>query len=303
MNFTELDRQTARSSYRHDRGSRWARHVHELAREYHVPVHGFSASYRHSDGTLCGRRHGLYAILMHLKLFAAFQDTILRPALTDEEIEETRAAMDYEAQEVFSKPEWRLPELVHQTAFRDNTLGHPQLCAPESLSGVNRTCLEHYRRLFYRPQNMVVAGVGLDHGHLRELAELYFGDMASDASSSGALAGRGASSSLQPLSEQNLPIVDRSAARYTGGTHIEKQDDLPFTQLALAFPGAAFVDDDLYAISTLQVMLGGGDSFSAGGPGKGMYSRLYTNVLNRYVGKRKKGVIVRVTSIIHDTPF
>lgn len=29
-------------------------------------------------------------------------------------------------------------------------------------------------------------------------------------------------------------------------------------------------------------MMGGGGSFSAGGPGKGMYSRLYLNVLNRY---------------------
>lgn len=29
-------------------------------------------------------------------------------------------------------------------------------------------------------------------------------------------------------------------------------------------------------------MMGGGGSFSAGGPGKGMYTRLYTNVLNRY---------------------
>jgi mitochondrial-processing peptidase subunit alpha len=32
----------------------------------------------------------------------------------------------------------------------------------------------------------------------------------------------------------------------------------------------------------LQVLLGGGDSFSAGGPGKGMYSRLYREVLNRH---------------------
>merc|ERR1712168_329148 len=30
------------------------------------------------------------------------------------------------------------------------------------------------------------------------------------------------------------------------------------------------------------MLLGGGGSFSAGGPGKGMYSRLYLNVLNRY---------------------
>lgn len=32
---------------------------------------------------------------------------------------------------------------------------------------------------------------------------------------------------------------------------------------------------------TFISVLGGGGSFSAGGPGKGMYSRLYTNVLNQ----------------------
>ena len=30
------------------------------------------------------------------------------------------------------------------------------------------------------------------------------------------------------------------------------------------------------------MLMGGGGSFSAGGPGKGMYTRLYTNVLNQY---------------------
>ena len=39
---------------------------------------------------------------------------------------------------------------------------------------------------------------------------------------------------------------------------------------------------DLFVpLCVLNTMLGGGGSFSAGGPGKGMYSRLYTNVLNR----------------------
>ena len=35
-------------------------------------------------------------------------------------------------------------------------------------------------------------------------------------------------------------------------------------------------------LAILQMLLGGGGSFSAGGPGKGMYSRLYTQMLNRY---------------------
>lgn len=32
----------------------------------------------------------------------------------------------------------------------------------------------------------------------------------------------------------------------------------------------------------LNYLLGGGNSFSSGGPGKGMHSRLYTRVLNKY---------------------
>jgi processing peptidase subunit alpha len=40
-------------------------------------------------------------------------------------------------------------------------------------------------------------------------------------------------------------------------------------------------DPDIYSLATLGSLLGGGGSFSAGGPGKGMYTRLYTQVLNR----------------------
>lgn len=40
---------------------------------------------------------------------------------------------------------------------------------------------------------------------------------------------------------------------------------------------------DFVTHCVLNMMMGGGGSFSAGGPGKGMYTRLYTNVLNRYV--------------------
>ena len=50
----------------------------------------------------------------------------------------------------------------------------------------------------------------------------------------------------------------------------------------LAFEALPISSRDIYALATLQTLLGGGGSFSAGGPGKGMYSRLYTNVLNQH---------------------
>ncbi|KAI1078473.1 peptidase M16 inactive domain-containing protein [Whalleya microplaca] len=55
-----------------------------------------------------------------------------------------------------------------------------------------------------------------------------------------------------------------------------------FTHIHLAFEGLPIASEDIYALATLNTLLGGGGSFSAGGPGKGMYSRLYTNVLNQH---------------------
>ncbi|MCJ1311222.1 hypothetical protein MMC25_004893 [Agyrium rufum] len=56
----------------------------------------------------------------------------------------------------------------------------------------------------------------------------------------------------------------------------------PLSHIYLAFEAYRIADDDVYALATLQTLLGGGGSFSAGGPGKGMYSRLYRNVLNQH---------------------
>ena len=78
-------------------------------------------------------------------------------------------------------------------------------------------------------------------------------------------------------------------AHYTGGflslppQPPSMNPNMPaFTHIQLAFEGLPISSDDIYALATLQTLLGGGGSFSAGGPGKGMYSRLYTNVLNQH---------------------
>lgn len=79
----------------------------------------------------------------------------------------------------------------------------------------------------------------------------------------------------------------KQPARYTGGflslpPQPPSLNQTNFTHIHLAFEGLPVASDDIYALATLQTLLGGGGSFSAGGPGKGMYSRLYTNVLNQH---------------------
>ncbi|KAL8878640.1 MAG: hypothetical protein Q9192_008402, partial [Flavoplaca navasiana] len=92
-----------------------------------------------------------------------------------------------------------------------------------------------------------------------------------------------------PYSPNFTPTDLNAASRYTGG--FLSLPDLPppqnpalphLSHIHLAFEALPISSDDIYALATLQTLLGGGGSFSAGGPGKGMYSRLYTNVLNQY---------------------
>ncbi|KAK5631909.1 hypothetical protein RRF57_007623 [Xylaria bambusicola] len=92
----------------------------------------------------------------------------------------------------------------------------------------------------------------------------------------------------------SMPFVptleDISApAHYTGGfISLPTQPPSPnpmhpnFSHIHIAFEGLPIASKDIYALATLNTLLGGGGSFSAGGPGKGMYSRLYTNVLNQH---------------------
>ncbi|KAI0181004.1 peptidase M16 inactive domain-containing protein [Hypoxylon sp. FL1284] len=85
------------------------------------------------------------------------------------------------------------------------------------------------------------------------------------------------------------PEEIKMPAHYTGG-FVALPDQPPssnpnqptFNHILLAFEGLSIASEDIYALATLNTLLGGGGSFSAGGPGKGMYSRLYTNVLNQH---------------------
>jgi mitochondrial-processing peptidase subunit alpha len=248
---------------------------------------------------------------------ALLSEAIRDPLVTPEEVEVQLTAAEYEINEIWTKPELILPELVSEVAWQNNTLGMPLLCPKDRLPYINRDVLDAYRQTLYRPERMVVAFSGISHQEAVRLSEKWFGDMpagqpaslpllqelstsASSTSTTGSFFSKipgvknlsttasRAASVLNDAFAGDLSINLDEKAKYTGGfitlpgTPSIHPNFPDLSHMYVAFEAASLSDSDIYAVALLQSYLGGGSSFSAGGPGKGMFSRLYVNVLNNF---------------------
>ncbi|KAF8167378.1 mitochondrial processing peptidase [Crassisporium funariophilum] len=238
-------------------------------------------------------------------------DTVLHPALTPSELAAQREAALYEIRELSAKPEMILPEVVHGVAYGQGGLGNPMLCPEERVRGIDEGLLRGVMGDWYRPERMVVAGAGMHHQELVELTDKFFSSLKSSTTTlpaSQPLRLNSLSNAQSPphLLSPSSPGVAKSLTRaasylfpnnslspsavvpksptstYTGGHKFIHDPQVELNHLYIAFEGLGINDDDVYTLATMQVLLGGGGSFSAGGPGKGMYSRLYTHILNHY---------------------
>ncbi|XP_060810363.1 mitochondrial-processing peptidase subunit alpha [Amyelois transitella] len=203
-------------------------------------------------------------------------EVTLRPQLSSDEIEAARQAVAFELETLSMRPEQEtiLMDMIHAAAYKDNTLGLPKICPHQNMLKIDRGAILNFLKNHYTPDRMVVAAVGVDHEPFVEYVQKYFVDTKPTWSS-----------------EDNFkPKVDKSIAKYTGGMQQEECEiplypgsDLPeLSHVVIGLESCSHSDPDFVATCVLNMMMGGGGSFSAGGPGKGMYTRLYTNVLNRY---------------------
>lgn len=222
----------------------------------------------------------LYAASFHRRgldsTMEILADVVLRPQVRDDELDLVRQAIRYEIEDGEMNPQQDVfgVEGIHAAAFANNTVGLPKVCPEKNIDVINRKTLMHYLCNHHTPERMVVAGVGVDHDQLVECAQKYFVED-------------------DPIWKGEKRITpDKSTAQYTGGI-ISQEKDLsnaslgptPFPELAHVSIGLEAVSHqhpDFVAFCVLNMLMGGGGSFSAGGPGKGMYSRLYTNVLNHH---------------------
>ena len=231
----------------------------------------------------------IYAASIHSKGLQSavhlLSEAVLRPKLTSEEVDFAKQMIEFELEDLDMKPDPEpiLFEMIHAAAYRSNTLGLPRFCTNESLNMIKTSDLFNYISTYHRPQRMVVAGVGVDHQNLVDLAEQYFVEKEPIWT---------ASSEIKSIIKPDMK-VDDSISQYTGGMNKVTKDlsnislgPTPMPELAHFVIGLESVShqdlNNFVPICVLNMLMGGGGSFSAGGPGKGMYTRLYTRVLNLY---------------------
>lgn len=200
------------------------------------------------------------------KMFDYMSQTVREPKITDLEFQETLQTVAFEVQSLQDKYDVRLPEVLHSVAYKDNTLGLPLFCPGDRILQVAQSEVLDYHKKFYQPQNIVVAMIGVGHERAVQMAMSQLGDW-------------------NPTTSGRPPL---GTIKYTGGTqylpHQPPQNSyLPsLYHMQVGFETTGLLSEDLFALATLQKLLGGGSSFSAGGPGKGMFSRLFTRVLNQH---------------------
>lgn len=188
-------------------------------------------------------------------------ETLLHPRLAPWDIDEQRKVIGYDLEEMQTSAQALVTELLHAAAYTEQgALGMPLWCPSRNLEKLSEVDLKNFMQTHYTSDRMVLSACGIEHDALVSYANKYFGDLPSQPLNG-----------IKPVKKPSVYV----------GSDRRVQADSPLTHVTLAFDAGDWNSPNILEICALHMLLGGGGSFSAGGPGKGMYSRLYTNVLNR----------------------
>ena len=214
---------------------------------------------------VAGREHIMYQIetlreQMPIMLPLLVGNTLF-PRLLPWEVNKAHSYVEAANKKLRASPDKYMMELLYQTAFHNNTLGHRTTAADSSLEYFNPDVLRAYMLKHFSMDRSCIVGVNVDHDELCKWAMRAYAE-------------------YTPVAHTDRPVVK---AKYTGGSQISEEESLGHSvHVAIGFGCEGWNSADLVPITVLQTLLGGGGSFSSGGPGKGMHSRLYTEVMQQY---------------------
>lgn len=165
-------------------------------------------------------------------------DLLLHAKMDEEEFEKERGVILEEIAMGEDTPEDLVYDLLAEAYFGDHPLARPILGTHEQIASVTRQALIDFRKKHYRPDNTVLAIAGqFDLEDFRALAEKYLGAWHAEG-------------------ETHLPApVDGCS-----GDVKRKKKDIEQVHICLSYPGVAQEDDDLYPLTVMNNLFGGGMS-------------------------------------------
>ena len=187
------------------------------------------------------------------KALDILSDTIFNPNISESELEEVKSIIQF--QNVMSSADALSREAALVAAYAGTSLGNSHICPLERVELVDRSILEDFRSKYYFAENCIISGVGIDHASMVELVSKKFSALRSIS-----------------FSKASIASTKRAGAKFSGSlVKNERKLQEPFVKVAICFEaGNGWSDSSLIPLCVLQTLLGGGKSFSAGGPGKGL---------------------------------
>jgi processing peptidase subunit alpha len=229
-------------------------------------------------------------------LLSIFGDSLLHPDVSNFHFNSMVEAAVEDSKQLESDAGSVLSECAHVAGFGGRGLGRRSNPGSSIIASLTPEIYSRHVNAASSPSAITVAASGVDHASFVAATASIFGNLkgSSPGPSSTAWIGGDSRASMAGMNIAanimlsfyvfNSVIVASAEIAPTSPLH----SDLTITSgdglchIALSFQGASQSSKDLVPLAVLSTLLGGGDSFSSGGPGKGMTSMLYENVLNRH---------------------
>jgi len=160
-------------------------------------------------------------------------------------------------------------ELMHQAAYGRRTLGRSAFFDEHNIRSITPALMDSFVKQQIRPEQTVVAASSVaDHEAFVECVRQCF---------------------VFPVTAETRSV--KEASTFVGGVEmlhniqppesVEKFEEKNLTHIALFMSAPTGQSKDFYTVAVIQCLLGGGQAFSSGGPGKGMLTKLYREVIHK----------------------
>ena len=151
-------------------------------------------------------------------------------------------------------------DLLLRTAYGYNTLGMPRLGFSNNISNIDARMMQQFMMDNITPKKCLIVASGVkSHREYVDLVRERLGE-------------------LHGVPEHEYT---RQSSQYIGGEY-RTWTESPQTNISVAWESVPWKNRDVPAFYIMQTLIGSATAFSSGGPGKGMYCRAITNLMQQY---------------------